>query len=70
MIRHPSEIRKLQEYCDYVFVEKEGRLWGEKKDPFRASFGRSKRNRYQCRWQCPASEERVLTIAALHLFRQ
>ena len=44
VIRHPSEIRKLQEYCDYVFVEKEGRLWGEKKDPFRASFGRSKRN--------------------------
>ncbi|WP_438951997.1 HD-GYP domain-containing protein [Porticoccus sp.] len=44
VIRHPSEIRKLQEYCDYVFVEKEGRRWGDKKDPFRADFGLSKRN--------------------------
>ncbi|WP_461482415.1 HD-GYP domain-containing protein [Porticoccus sp.] len=44
VIRHPSEIRKLQEYCDHVFVEKEGRRWGDKKDPFRAGFGLSKRS--------------------------
>ncbi|MEZ5528885.1 MAG: HD-GYP domain-containing protein [Porticoccaceae bacterium] len=44
VIRHPSEIRKLQEYCEHVFVEKEGRLWGDKKDPFRANFGLPKRN--------------------------
>ncbi len=44
VVRHTSEIRKLQEYCDHVFVEKEGRRWGDKKDPFRAGFGLSKRS--------------------------
>ncbi len=43
-IRSLSEIRKLKEYCDYVFVDKEGRLWGDKKDPFRTGFGMPKRN--------------------------
>jgi len=43
-IRHPSEIRKLQEYCDYVYVEKQGRTWGDKKDPFRTHFGLPKRS--------------------------
>lgn len=44
VVRHMSEIRKLQEYCDYVYVEKQGRSWGDKKDPFRADFGLAKRN--------------------------
>ena len=43
-IRTLAEIRKLKEYCDYVFVDKEGRLWGDKKDPFRTGFGSPKRN--------------------------
>lgn len=44
VVRHMSEIRKLQEYCDYVYVEKQGRTWGDKKDPFRANFGLPKRH--------------------------
>jgi putative nucleotidyltransferase with HDIG domain len=43
-IRSLSEIRKLKEYCDFVFVDKQGRLWGDKKDPFRTGFGLPKRN--------------------------
>lgn len=29
-----SEVKKIRELCNHVFVEKEGRLWGGKKDPF------------------------------------
>lgn len=43
-IRSLSEIRKLKDYCDFVFVDKEGRLWGDKKDPFRTGFGMPKRS--------------------------
>lgn len=43
-IRSLSEIRKLREHCDYVFVDKQGRLWGDKKDPFRTGFGLPKRS--------------------------
>ena len=44
VIRRQSEIRKLQELCNHVYVEKEGRLWGDKKDPFKRGFGANKRN--------------------------
>ncbi len=43
-IRSLSEIRKLREYCDFVFVDKQGRLWGDKKDPLRTGFGMPKRS--------------------------
>lgn len=29
-----SEIKKIRELCNHVHVEKEGRLWAGKKDPF------------------------------------
>tara|TARA_R110000822_G_scaffold159476_31_gene299687 strand:- start:17748 stop:19091 length:1344 start_codon:yes stop_codon:yes gene_type:complete len=29
-----SEIKKIRELCNHVFVEKQGRLWAGKKDPF------------------------------------
>ncbi len=29
-----SEIKKLRELCNHVYVEKQGRLWAGKKDPF------------------------------------
>ncbi|UTW46243.1 HD-GYP domain-containing protein [bacterium SCSIO 12696] len=35
VIQHPSEMRKLSEYCDYVYVEKGGRNWGGKNTPFK-----------------------------------
>ncbi|MGS2722511.1 HD-GYP domain-containing protein [Porticoccus sp. GXU_MW_L64] len=37
VIRHPAEIRKLSEYCDFVYIEKEGRSWGGKTTPFAAA---------------------------------
>ncbi|WP_461515672.1 HD-GYP domain-containing protein [Porticoccus sp.] len=30
----PSEIKKLRELCSFVYVEKAGRLWSGKRDPF------------------------------------
>ena len=37
VVRHPSEIRKLSECCDFVFIEKEGRNWGAKNTLFQNS---------------------------------
>ncbi|MCV6606267.1 MAG: DUF3391 domain-containing protein, partial [Porticoccaceae bacterium] len=43
VIRHPAEIRKLTEFCDFVYIEKEGRNWGSKSTPFQsASMQRAK----------------------------
>ena len=44
VIRKQSEIRKLQECCDFVYIEKEGRSWGEKKDNFKIEFGGQQAN--------------------------
>lgn len=34
VVSAPSEIKKLRELCNYVYVEKQGRLWADKRDPF------------------------------------
>lgn len=44
VIRNLSEIRKLKECCDYVYVEREGRQWGGKKDYFKEGFAVSRRS--------------------------
>ncbi|MGV6807457.1 MAG: HD-GYP domain-containing protein, partial [bacterium] len=38
VIKNQSEIRKLGQYCDYVYVEKQGRQW-TKSDPFKSPMG-------------------------------
>lgn len=44
VIKELSEIRKLKEFCNYVYVEKEGRRWGGKFDHFKPGFAITKRN--------------------------
>jgi HD-GYP domain-containing protein (c-di-GMP phosphodiesterase class II) len=44
VIREQTEIRKLQELCSYVYVEKEGASWAGKRNPFQSNFGSTKRS--------------------------
>ena len=44
-IRHPAEIRKLSEFCDFVYIEKEGRNWGGKNTPFMSAPARKAKSR-------------------------
>ena len=44
VIREQAEIRKLQELCSYVYVEKEGSAWAGKRNPFQPTFGVAKRS--------------------------
>ncbi|MDM3870367.1 HD-GYP domain-containing protein [Porticoccus sp. W117] len=44
-IRHPAEIRKLSEYCDFVYIEKEGRNWGSKNTAFMGEGRQQKKSR-------------------------
>jgi len=44
VIHKQSEIRKLQELCSFVYVEKQGDSWAGKKNPFQLSFGGAKRS--------------------------
>ncbi|MCB1668878.1 MAG: HD-GYP domain-containing protein [Porticoccaceae bacterium] len=43
VIHKQAEIRKLQELCSHVYVEKAGSSWGGKRNPFQHSFGTTKR---------------------------
>lgn len=42
-IKTLSELRKLREYCQYVYVDQGGQNWGAKKNPFNAGFQPPKR---------------------------
>ena len=42
-IKTSSEIRKLREYCKYVYVDQGGQAWGGKKNPFNSGFKVPKR---------------------------
>jgi putative nucleotidyltransferase with HDIG domain len=42
-IKTLSEIRKLREYCQYVYVDQGGQDWGAKKNPFNTGFQPPKR---------------------------
>lgn len=42
-IKTLSEIRKLKEYCQYVYVDQGGQEWGAKKNPFHTGFQPPKR---------------------------
>ncbi len=42
VISSEAEIRKLREYCKYVYVDKGGSSWRAKKDPFRQTFGQAR----------------------------
>jgi HD-GYP domain-containing protein (c-di-GMP phosphodiesterase class II) len=39
-----SELRKLREYCKYVYIDEGGKDWGAKKNPFNAGFKVAKRS--------------------------
>lgn len=43
IIKTPTEIRKLKEFCQYVYVDQGGKSWGSKKTPFNVGFQAPKR---------------------------
>ena len=43
-IKGRSEVRKLAEYCRYVYVDAGGRRWGAKANPFKDPFKSNRRS--------------------------
>ena len=44
VIHTQMEISKLGQYCKFVYVEKQGRQWSNKQNPFQSSLSRTKRD--------------------------
>lgn len=77
VVKTPSEVRKLKEYCRYVYVDNGGRPWAGKRDNFNPGFKIQKRglldehqpNKRTAAYQKPPQEQSKL-LATVHSRRE